>query len=308
MRSGTEAFFQVAVALIPAFLFGGAMRRPEQGWPTGRWMWLPVVLILLFSLVAEVFAIRGVIDPDVSRFEELWVVGTIVGGTVLIAALTAWTWQVAPAHATAPGPPAARMRTKRRLILAGVFAGVCVAAFALAAVGITASLDHVEARNELSRADQQVRATSAELASADRAVSDARASLIATLLDMKSRTRESYSGRVERGIHAIDRVVQPLLMLDRPRAPAIETALAGLAKPTARLRNPFYHRLETDRSDPEIHLGALAVDRLIHAEYLRVHAKKRNAQARRHHAKWCDELAEAWIGEDTPLGCSRAPS
>jgi hypothetical protein len=45
MRSGSEAFFQVAVALLPALLFGGAMRKPEQGWPSGLRVVLSVVVV-----------------------------------------------------------------------------------------------------------------------------------------------------------------------------------------------------------------------------------------------------------------------
>jgi K+-transporting ATPase A subunit len=70
VKNGSEAFFQVAVALVPAFLFGRAIRKPEQGWPSDWWARVLVVAVLAVTVVAEVFAIRGVIDPGVTALSS----------------------------------------------------------------------------------------------------------------------------------------------------------------------------------------------------------------------------------------------
>jgi hypothetical protein len=290
MRSGSEAFFQIAVALIPAFLFGGAMRKPEKGLPSGPGIRTLFVGVLVVSVVAEILAIRGVIDPAVNRVEQFWVVFTIVGGTVLIAALTAWSWL--GDRATTAGTP-----SKVALV------GCLLVAFAFAAWGITQSLDNVDARNEVVRADGQVRTTTAALARADQAVSGARTLLITTLVEMRSRSRVRLARLVQEQIHAIDVLVQPLLKDDRPRRAIIDSVEQALFEPIGRLRRPFYEGLGTRRADPERHLAALAVDRLVLAERVRLAAKDRSAQARRHHARACSEFTEGESGEAAAFGC-----
>ena len=224
------------------------------------------------------FAIRGVIDPAVNRFEQYWVVFTVVGGTVLIAGMTARTWLQDP--------------TDNKALVVALLAAALVVGFAVAAGGITQSLDNVESRNELIRADAEVRRSSAALARADDAVATARSALIATLLQLRSRTRETFSVPVERGIHTIDRIVQPVLQVPSPRVATVRTAARRLERPTRRLEKPFYSRLGSERTDPEVHLATLAVDRLIRSERLRMAAKAASAGALRQQAESCRQTAD----------------
>ena len=285
MRGGSEAFFQVAVALIPAFLFGGAMRKPDEGWMSDGRMRLVILPVVTVSVVAEVFAIRGVIDPAVNRFEQYWVVFTVVGGTVLIAAMTARTWLQQP--------------TRGKAVAVSLLAAALVGGFVVAAGGITQSLDNVETRDDLIRIDREVRRSSAALARADDADATARAALIATLLQLRSRTRETFSVPVERGIHAIDRIVQPVLQETSPRAKVVRTAARRLETPARQLSRPFYSRLGSERADPEVHLATLAVDRLIRAERLRMAAKVASAGALAEQSEGCRRAKEP----DAAPGC-----
>ena len=282
MRSGNEAFFQIAVALIPAFLFGGAMRKPKEGeLPSGPWLRVLIPISVIICVVAEVLAIRGVIDPDVSRFEQFWVVFTIVGGTVLIAGLTLWTWR---------GEGRQKAGSVRQAVVqVGLVVGLLVL-FAFAAWGITESLDDVDARNRVVQSDRQVQRTSAALARADRAVTGARALLITTLVEMSSRSRVRLARHVQKEIATIDEIVQPVLRDRRPSPAIVNQAEEAIQDPIRRLRDPVYATLGTKRADPEQHLAALAVDRLVLAEQVRLAAKDTNARARRRHAHACDEL------------------
>lgn len=290
MRSGSEAFFQIAVALIPAFLFGGAMKKPdEQDLPSGPWLGVLIPIVVIVCVVAEILAIRGVIDPDVSRFEQFWVVFTIVGGTVLIAGMTVWTWR-------REGQQKAGS-TRQAVVQVGLVLGL-VALFAFAAWGITASLDDVDARNRVVQAERQVQRTSATLARADQAVSSARTLLITTLVNMESQARVRLARLVQEEIAEIDEIVQPVLRDRRPTVVIVNQAEEALEDPIRRLRDPVYSTLGTSRPDPEQHLAALAVDRLVRAEQLRLVAKDTNARARRRHAQACEDLG----GGSTP-GC-----
>jgi hypothetical protein len=295
MRSGSEAFFQIAVALIPAFLFGGAMRKPkEEGLPSGPWLSVLIPIVVIVCVVAEIMAIRGVIDPAVNRFEQFWVVFTIVGGTVLIAGMTAWTWR---SEARRPANSA------RQLIAQLAVVGLLVLAFAFAAWGITESLDEVDTRNRIVQADRQVQRTAAAFARADQAVGSARTLLITTLVNMRSDSRTRLAQVVEDEIHAIDVIIQPVLRDPRPRPAIVNQADDDLTDPIRRLKDPFYATLGTRRADPERHLAALAVDRLARAEQLRLAAKDSNARARRRLAHACGELGAD--PDDAPVpGCA----
>jgi hypothetical protein len=297
MRSGNEAFFQIAVALIPAFLFGGAMRKPEeQNLPSGPWLTVLIPIVVIVCVVAEILAIRGVIDPDVTRVEQFWVVFTIVGGTVLIAGMTVWTWR--------PGARAKAGSLRQALVQVGLVLGLVVL-FAFAAWGITESLDDVDARNQLVQADRQVQRTSTAFASADREVSGARVLLISTLLDMRSGERGRLTKLVQAEIAEIDEIVQPVLRDRRPTPVIVRQAEKAVEAPFSRLRDPVYATLGTERADPEHNLAALAVDRLIRAERVRLGAKDTNARARRRLAAACEELG-AESGDTPTPGCAAA--
>jgi uncharacterized membrane protein len=294
MRSGSEAFFQIAVALIPAFLFGGAMRKPESGVPSGPWIRVAIPIVVVVCVVAEIMAIRGVIDPAVNRFEQFWVVFTIVGGTVLIAGMTAWTWR---SEARKPASSA------RQAIAQLAVVGLLVLAFLFAAWGITESLNEVDARNRVVQADRQVQRTAAAFARADQAVSSARTLLITTVVDMRSDARTRLARVVEDEVHAIDVIVQPVLRDPSPRPAIVNQAEKALTDPIGRLRDPFYATLGTGRADPERHLAALAFDRLARAERVRLAAKDSNARARRRLARACSELG-ADPGDAPVPGCA----
>jgi uncharacterized membrane protein len=290
MRSGSEAFFQIAVALIPAFLFGGAMKKPdEENLPSGPWLGVLIPIVVIVCVVAEILAIRGVIDPDVNRFEQFWVVFTIVGGTVLIAGLTVWTWREEGQQ---------RASSVRQAVMqVGLVLGLVVL-FAFAAWGITESLDDVDARGRLVQAERQVQRTTGGLAEADRAVTNARTLLMSTLVEMRSDDRVHLARHVQDEIAEIDDIVQPVLRDRQPRPAIVNQAEKAIQAPISRLRDPFYETLGTKNPDPEEHLAALAVDRLVLAEQVRLAAKDTSARARRRHAQACEDLG----GAATP-GC-----
>jgi hypothetical protein len=297
MRSGSEAFFQIAVALIPAFLFGGAMKKPdEERLPAGPWLGVLIPIVVIVCVVAEILAIRGVIDPDVNRFEQFWVVFTIVGGTVLIAGMTVWTWRREGRQKAGS--------VRQAVVQVSVVLGLVVL-FGFAAWGITESLDDVDARSRLVQAERQVQRTSAALADADRAVTGARTLLITTLVEMRSRSRVRLAKHVQEEIAAMDEIVQPVLRDRRPSPAIVNQAEEAIQDPIRRLRDPVYATLGTKRADPEQHLAALAVDRLVLSEQVRLAAKDTNARARRRHAEACEALGGGSGDAPTP-SCAAA--
>jgi hypothetical protein len=120
---------------------------------------------------------------------------------------------------------------------------------------------------------------------------------------MRPRTRRQFSVPVERGIHAIDRIVQPVVLRERPSGSQVKRVQAELLAPTARLKRNFYRHLGTERTDPEIHLAALAVDRLIQAENVRLVIKARNAEARRTLGRACEHVIGIGATEESLPGC-----
>ena len=180
-ESGSEAFFQVAVALVPALVFGGAMRRGDQRWQSsGRARVVILILVVLgvaVSVAAEIFAIQGVIDPTVPRWKTRFVAFTIVGGTVVIAAATVWSWLRHPGCARTSG---AGKTVAIAACLAAALACLVAAAYFVSS-GLNDSLDRVDARSELARADGHVRDTSAALGQADQAVTSARIAFITSI-------------------------------------------------------------------------------------------------------------------------------
>jgi hypothetical protein len=305
MRSGSEAFFQVAVALVPALVFGGAMRRGDQRLPSrGRARVVLsglVVVAVAVSVAAEIFAIQGVIDPTVPRWKTRFVAFTIVGGTVVIAAATVWSWlgeDIQRVLGTSGGG-------KSVAIAACLTAACLVAASYFLSSGLNDSLDRVDARSNLARTDGRVRVTSVTLGNADQSVTSARIAFITAIAELRPRNRERLSARVERGISAIDKIVQPVLKKERPSDASIARALAGLDAPIRRLHRPLYADLGTSRADPEVHLAALAFDRFVRAERVRLVAKQRNSGARRSLRRACRTVNELGAAEVSLPGCPR---
>ena len=223
MRSGSEAFFQVAVALVPALVFGGAMRRGDQRWQSsGRARVVILILVVLgvaVSVAAEIFAIQGVIDPTVPRWKTRFVAFTIVGGTVVIAAATVWSWLGEDIQG-ALGTSGAGKTVAIAACLAAALACLVAAAYFVSS-GLNDSLDRVDARSELARADGHVRDTSAALGQADQAVTSARIAFITSIDELRPRNRERLSARVEHWIFAIDEIVQPVLTRKSPLTPRL---------------------------------------------------------------------------------------
>jgi hypothetical protein len=307
MRSGSEAFFQVAVALVPALVFGGAMRKGDQRLPSRGPARVVlsglVVLAVGVSVAAEIFAIQGVIDPTVPRWKTRFVAFTIVGGTVVIAVATVWSWLGEDIQRVL-GASGGGKSVAIAACLAVALACLVVASFFLSS-GLNDSLDRVDARSNLARADGRVRVTSVRLGNADQSVTSARIAFITAIAELRPRNRERLSARVERGIFAIDEIVQPVLKKERPSDPSIARAQAGLDAPAGRLRRPLYADLGTSRADPEVHLAALAFDRFVRAERVRLVAKQRNSGARRSLRRACRTVNEIGAAEGSLPGCPR---
>jgi hypothetical protein len=307
MRSGSEAFFQVAVALVPALVFGGAMRRRDQRWQSGGRARVVILILVVLgvavSVAAEIFAIQGVIDPTVPRWKTRFVAFTIVGGTVVIAAATVWSWLGEDIQG-ALGTSGAGKSVAIAASLAAALACLVAASYFVSS-GLNDSLDRVDARSELARADGRVRDTSAALGQADQAVTSARIAFITAIDELRPRNRERLSARVEHGIFVIDEIVQPVLKRERPSDGTIARAQAGLSAPIRRLRRPLYADLGTSRTDPEVHLAALAFDRFIRAEQVRLVAKQRNSGARRTLRRACRTVIEIDAAQVSLPGCPR---
>ena len=162
--SGTKAFFQVVVALIPGLLFGGALLelRAERSTQDKKWIAAAIVLFLAMAVTAEVIAISGVIDPSVGELGQRFVVFVVVTGTVLIAAWTALPW----------------VAMKRPGYWA-VGAGLALILLSLVAqLPISSSLDRSRDRAAVNQASRAVTREHRRLEDAERQRSAARASAL----------------------------------------------------------------------------------------------------------------------------------
>lgn len=138
--SGSAAFFQVALGLIPALLFGGALlERGSDRKTRVRPLEAALVLLLLVSgVVAQIIAIRGAIDPtSVSRLEQRFLVLVVTVGTLAIAGWTAGPWL---------------NDLPRRSVVKDVALFSAILACVVAQLAITASLDRSAARRALDSA------------------------------------------------------------------------------------------------------------------------------------------------------------
>jgi len=92
--SGNAALYQVAVALIPALLFGGAVLELRERPPMSRnprLLGLRVAGILSAGIAAEIIAIRGAIDPEIGDLDRRFLVLVLTAGAAGIA-----IWIAAP--------------------------------------------------------------------------------------------------------------------------------------------------------------------------------------------------------------------
>jgi hypothetical protein len=86
--SGNAALYQVAVALIPALLFGGAVLELRQRTPTPRkprLLDLSVAGILSAGAIAEIVAICGAIDPGIGDLGRRYLVLVLTGRSAQLA-------------------------------------------------------------------------------------------------------------------------------------------------------------------------------------------------------------------------------
>jgi len=167
--NGNAALYQVAVALIPELLFGGAVLelRVQPPIPRNpRLLGLSVTGILSAGVVAEIIAIRGSIDPGVGDISRRYLVLILTAGTTGLA-----IWIAAPLLRTAASDT--RIHLGWREVAATLVIAVIADQFA-----ITESLDNAEKRLELKAASEQITRTSRELNRAEQIELTARTQLL----------------------------------------------------------------------------------------------------------------------------------
>jgi hypothetical protein len=207
--TGSQAFFQVAVALIPALLFGGALAERRSGAdsaePPPRSLAILVGVGLLAGVVAEVVAIRGAIDPSVSRLELRYLVFVVVAGTIGIAVWTAIPWI---SKGAVPRQTYARLGQRRTLVLVGL---VLMAALVVAQLSITESLDRASARRALNEASREYLEANRQLNAAERTVTSARAALLSTGARTAPWIRRRLEPVLARHLERLDQASNPVL-------------------------------------------------------------------------------------------------
>jgi len=167
--SGNAALYQVAVALIPALLFGGAVLELRERPPmprNPRLLGLCVAAILGAGVVAEIIAIRGAIDPGIGDLGRRFLVLVLTAGTTGLA-----IWIAAPLLRTAAS--GTRIHLGWKEVAAVLTVAVIAGQFA-----ITESLDHAEKRLTLRAASEQIARTSRELNQAEQIELEARTQLL----------------------------------------------------------------------------------------------------------------------------------
>jgi hypothetical protein len=132
--SATQSFFQLAVAAIPALLFGGALldsRRRGKGEGTlhdgERVFATTLVAIVVLAGGAELIAVRGAVDGSTSGFLLDWVAFVLCAGTLALVVniVTPWVAELWPRT----GNSERRTRAARFIVV--VSGGVLVAALLL---------------------------------------------------------------------------------------------------------------------------------------------------------------------------------
>ncbi len=133
--SATQSFFQLAVAAIPALLFGGALldsRRRGKGEGTlhdgERVFATTLVVIVVLAGGAELIAVRGAVDGSTSGFLLDWVAFVLCAGTLALVVniVTPWVAELWPRAGSTE-----RRRTRAAGFIVVVSGGVLVAALLL---------------------------------------------------------------------------------------------------------------------------------------------------------------------------------
>lgn len=189
--TGSAALYQVAIALIPALMFGGAVLEIRERSPKSRspWFGLAFALGLAAGVFAEIIAIQGAIDPSVQDWERRYLALALTTGT---AGLALWI-----------AAPTLRQATEGTRFSWGAL-GIGTA-LALSAIGgqvaITESLDHASARVDLERASEEVREASRELNDAEQQEARNQAGLLS--LAQATKSTRSLSATIAH-LHQID--------------------------------------------------------------------------------------------------------
>lgn len=189
--TGSAALYQVAIALIPALMFGGAVLEIREGSPTFRSprFGIAFALALAAGVFAEIIAIQGAIDPSVQNWERRYLVLVLTAGT---AGLALWIATPTLQHATAG--------TRFRWGALGTGAALAISVIG-GQIAITESLDHASTRINLERASEEIRQASRELNDAEQ--KEARNQ--ADLLSLAQATQSTRSvGAVLTHLHQID--------------------------------------------------------------------------------------------------------
>ena len=160
----------MAIALIPGLLFGGAMlqlREEGPGPPRSHLLRIGVVVFLCGGVMAEVFAIRGAIDPaSIRDWEQRWIVFMLTTGTVGVA-----YWCALPL--LRDDPESKWLRLGRPLLLLVLIAAAVAGQFT-----ITDSLQNAQARVRYEGITNRSVRVSREARAAERGEAEYRARLI----------------------------------------------------------------------------------------------------------------------------------
>ena len=220
--TGSQTFYQVAIALIPALLFGGALaRRRSALGPAGRFAGTGVAVALLAGVAAQLIAIRGAIDPSISRFETRYLVFVVVVATVGLALWTAVPW-VAP-----PRRSSWRAAGWRRWGSIALGLSVIVAGLIGAQLAITESLDHAEARIAFVDASEEFQRARDAYNKADSDVLAARAELLSVVSDAAPNARRRLAPVIARHLEAVDDAVSPVTRENLSGPPRTQQLVKG---------------------------------------------------------------------------------
>ena len=294
MKTANEAFFQVALALIPGLLFGGAVVAVPRRY--GRIGTAAAGVIVVAARVALIIAIQGTIDPAVERWQQRYVVGVVMAGTVAAALIACWR-PSAPDRERAPKPASGLPKSL------GVVVGIAgLLSAGIAAFAITGSLDRAAARSVLDQAERRRQAAASALENADGEVVTARASVISVILAESPQTRDALDNTVESAIQKIDRIVQPVLRQEAPASSALKRARNRLERTSDQLQGTLLAQLETALFDvrstsvaqkrrvaDEMFLVNLSTSTLLTSEMARLAAKEDHVVARHRYESTCRE-------------------
>lgn len=280
--NGNAALFQVAVGLIPVLMFGGAVaelrNRPRQRL-NPRLFGVALTAILAAGVIAEIIAVRGVIDPSISDLGRRYLVLVLTAGTVGLA-----LWIAAPLLREATAGTRIRLRLREVLVVIGLAAVV-------GQVAITESLDHASARAALDSTGERVTNASRELNHAERSESAARTQLVRLAQSIRSTHAISV---VILYLHRLDdQALGPLRTGDLSQANVehrVQASFGRLNAISQGLERAFRAGLQ-GLSQANRELLLLAEQRLIKAVAPSIIGQEELAIAEERYAQACDEAA-----------------